>query len=231
MKPKILVTARFCMNGDNKAFQVNQNYINKIKEAGGIPIIVPPNSNDDLEIIADLADGLLVTGGDDLAPSLYNELPHPKTECSQYDLDLLDIKLIKYFHKFNRPILGICRGIQSINVAYGGTLYQDLPSEYPQCRPQTHTQSDKNKNFEHLIQTLPNTYARSLFGTNYGVNSFHHQAIKEVGKGLIVSAVSEDGVIEAIEADQLFAVQWHPERINDDDIQFKIFTDFINMCK
>lgn len=225
MKPKILITARECMNGSNPAWQVNKNYTEAIRIAGGIPVICPPQGKESLEILCDLCEGLLVTGGDDLEPSMYNQPKHPATNCSDYAIDTMDMTLISYFYKFRKPILGICRGIQSINVAFGGTLYQDLPSEYgPLCE-------EGHSNNEHLVYFEKDTYGYDVFGKVFQVNSYHHQAIKALGNGLTVSGVSEDGVIEAIQARDLFAVQWHPEKLTDIEEQMRLFSDFVDMCK
>lgn len=225
MKPRILITARECMNGDLPAWQVNKDYVEAIRKAGGIAIIVPPQKNEDLEYICDLCEGLLVTGGDDLEPSLYNQVKHETTVCADYQLDEMDMHIINYFYRFHKPILGICRGIQAINVALGGSLYQDLPSQFPNLNPEGHSKT------EHLVYFEKDTYGEQLFGKAFMVNSYHHQAIKALGKGLTVSGTSEDGVIEAIEGRDLFAVQWHPERMKDIEEQQQLFKDFVDMCK
>ncbi|MBR3841346.1 MAG: gamma-glutamyl-gamma-aminobutyrate hydrolase family protein [Erysipelotrichales bacterium] len=225
MKPRILITARECMNGDNPAWQVNKAYTEAIIKAGGIPVICPPQALEQLEIIGDLCEGMLVTGGDDLEPSLYNQPKHPTTVCADYALDKMDMELISYFYKFRKPILGICRGIQSINVAFGGTLYQDLPSEYVPMREDGHSKT------EHLVYFEKGTYGEQVFGKVFMVNSYHHQAIKALGNGLTVSGVSEDGIIEAVEGRDLFAVQWHPEKLVDVEEHMRLFVDFIDMCK
>lgn len=230
MKPRILVTARSCMNGSNPAYQVNKDYIQAIRNAGGSPIIVTPQSVEELEEIAELCDGLLVTGGNDLEPMLYNQTPHPLTQTDEYGIDLMDIALIKYFYKFSKPILGICRGIQAINVAFGGTLYQDLPSEYGNIRKETHSGNSEDPN-PHLVYFEKNTYGEDVFGKVTQVNSYHHQNIKVLGKYLTVSGVSEDGLVEAVQGNHLFAVQWHPEKMYDNEEQMQLFKDFVAMCK
>lgn len=230
MKPKILITARSCMNGNNPAYQVNKAYVDAIVKCGGNPVIMTPRERQDIEDMAEIFDGLLVTGGDDLEPTLYNQIPHPLTKSDDYGLDLMDLQLIRHFFRFSKPILGICRGIQAINVALGGTLYQDIPSEYPSVREEGHSGDETNPNY-HLVYFEKNTYGEQVFGRVTRVNSYHHQNIKVLGKELMVSGVSEDGLIEAVQANQLFAVQWHPEKMQDIEEQMQLFKDFVEMCK
>lgn len=230
MKPRILVTARSCMNGSNPAYQVNKNYINAIIKAGGNPVIMTPRDKKDIEDMAEMFDGLLVTGGDDIEPTLYNQTKKSLTQCDEYGLDVMDIQLIQHFFRFSKPILGICRGIQSINVALGGTLYQDLETEYAAIREEGHRGTEDNPNY-HLVYFEENTYGEQLFGKVTRVNSYHHQNIKVLGEELVVSGVSEDGLIEAVQANNLFAVQWHPEKMQDIEEQFQMFKDFVDMCK
>lgn len=230
MKPKILVTARSCMNGHFEAYQVNKVYIEAIIKAGGNPVIMTPRDKKDIEDIAEMFDGLLVIGGDDLEPTLYNQPKQPLTKCDDYGLDVMDIQLIQHFYRFSKPILGVCRGIQAINVALGGTLYQDIESEYPPMREETHKGEVENPNY-HLVYFEKDTYGEQLFGKVTRVNSFHHQNIKVLGEELVVSGVSEDGLIEAVQANNLFAVQWHPELMKDVEEQFQMFIDFVDMCK
>ncbi len=225
MKPRILITARSGMNGKNPCWQVNKNYVEAIKRAGGIPIICSPQSGDDIDVVADLCEGLLITGGNDVEPSLYGEFKGDTCEVEEPGVDDMDLKLIKYFYRFHKPILGICRGIQIINVAFGGTLYQDLPTQYSGCREEGHADT------EHLCYFEKGTYGEQVFGPSFIVNSYHHQAIKALGDHLEVSGVSEDRVVEAIQARDLFAVQWHPERMCDVEEHFQLFTDFVDMCK
>lgn len=231
MRPKIAVTARALMNGTNRAYFSNEQYIKAIIAAKGNPILITPNLPQNLDVLIEQCDGLLVTGGSDANPNLYKQNNHEKTSGIDDEIDALDFLLIQECFKYHKPIFGICRGLQMINIAFGGTLIQDIPSQYSQMREGGHMQTKPGNQVEHLVYFTPDTYAHQVFGDAYGVNSFHHQAIFHLGKQLRVSGVSEDGIIEAIEGDKLFAVQWHPERLLDDEKQMRLFQDFISMCK
>lgn len=231
MQPCIAVTARSFMNGPHRAFFSNEQYLKAIIAANGNPMIVTPNSVQNLDDIIERCDGLLVTGGTDMNPNLYKQNNHELTAGVDDEIDALDLFLIQACYKYHKPILGICRGIQAINVAFGGTLIQDIPSQYSLVREGGHMQTKPGNEIEHMVYFTKGTYAHQLFGDVHAVNSFHHQAIFHLGKNLKVSGTSEDGIIESIEGDKLFAVQWHPERLLDDEKQLQIFTDFITMCK
>ncbi|MBQ6884006.1 MAG: gamma-glutamyl-gamma-aminobutyrate hydrolase family protein [Clostridia bacterium] len=161
-------------------------------------------------------DGLILTGGGDVAPCLYGERC---THASDIDLmrDQKEFLLIKKYLRENKPILGICRGLQVINVFFGGTLYQHVP-----CHSQVN-----NKDTYHKVFTRKNTFMGTLFGDTLSVNSAHHQAINTLGKGLRVSAIAPDNVIEAVEAKNLIATQFHPERYP--EIGIKIFEYFYTL--
>lgn len=231
MQPLIAVTARSIMNGQQRAFQSNEQYMKALIGARGNPIIITPNTQHNLDNLIERCDGLVVTGGGDLNPNLYKQNNHELTSGVDDEIDALDLYLIKEFYRYHKPILGICRGLQAINVGFGGTLIQDIPSQYSLTRPGGHMQTKPGNEVEHTVYFTEGTYAHQLFGDVYAVNSFHHQAIFHLGKHLKVSGTSEDGIIEAIESDKLFAIQWHPERLLDDERQMKIFSDFIAMCK
>jgi len=153
----------------------------------------------------DCFEGLLILGGYDVDPQLYGEDYCHAANTIDAPRDELDLALIKLFIAQKKPIWGICRGIQVINVALGGTLVQDLPDE---------RRLDHGNGIMHTVNHAPYTLARELWGAMSVVNSFHHQAIDRLAPGLIAASVCEDGVIEAIEHETLpiFAVQWHPER-------------------
>ena len=137
-KPMIALTARIGeFQGQNRIFD-NQTYFDAVALGGGIPVLVNYGSDEDYEAIAERFDGLLVTGGEDLDPALFHQSAHPSVELTDPRMDTLDLELIRRFAAKGKPILGICRGIQSINVVFGGTLIQDLNTQYPAMRPPGH---------------------------------------------------------------------------------------------
>lgn len=213
---------------------VNHDYIISIEKSGGIPVILPVNSEgDELAKILSRLDGIVLSGGSDIDPLLYGEEPLPRQGFVFKDVDEFYIKLIHKAAQVHLPILGICKGIQAMNVAYGGTLYQDL--EVQKGDVYKHTQQTPREIPTHSISVKKGSYLSSL-GETILVNSFHHQAIKDVAPGFEVTAYAKDGVIEAIERTNdgfMLGVQWHPEMMasHDDEIMRKLFTGFIEVCQ
>ena len=182
-------------------------------------LLFPIVSDKNLEKVCEICDGLIVTGSCiDIPPHYYNEEPIPE---KNYDIDefKLDKAAIELFSSANKPILGICRGIQTINVAFNGTLYQDIDQ---------HDQKDIT-GYHHLVKTKKNTLLEKYLGKKFMTNSFHHQAINKLADGFTISAISDDNVIEAIEKDNIIGIQWHPEKINDKIQQgiIKLFDDLL----
>lgn len=174
-------------------------------------LLFPIVSEKNLETVCNICDGLIVTGSCiDINPSYYNEEP---IDSKKYDIDefKLDKAIIELFDNANKPILGICGGLQSINVYFGGSLNQNINN---------HNLNDKL----HKINIKENTFLYEIYNNNACVNSFHLQSIKDLANGFNVSAKAEDGTIEAIEKDNIVGVQWHPERVND----LLFFRHFIN---
>ncbi len=174
-------------------------------------LLFPIISSKNLEKVCNICDGLIVTGSCiDIPPHYYNEKPDPN---KNYDIDefKLDKEAIKLFSNANKPILGICGGLQSINVYFGGSLNQQI---------ENHCLGDKL----HEINIKEGTFLNSVHKGNIDVNSYHKQSIKDVANQFIISAKSDDGTIEAIEKGNIIAVQWHPEKMND-ILFFKKFID------
>ena len=166
-------------------------------------LLFPVISEKNLEQVCNLCDGLIVTGNKNhIHPKYYNEIPISE-EKYKIDEFKLDKKIIHLFHEQNKPILGICGGLQSLNVAFGGSLNQDIPNHYI-------------PNKTHKVKIKNNTFLEEVYHTNHiSVNSYHHQSIKEIAPNFTVSAISEDGIIEAMEDNNMIGVQWHPEKVND----------------
>lgn len=200
-----------------------QTYFNAISAAGGIPLLLNPHmSAEAIEQCMDVLDGLLLAGGGDVDPKHFGQEPVKEIGEIIPIRDSLEFALINAAERRNpMPVLGICRGLQVLNVAAGGSLYQDLPTQYPSCQVPllSHSQNDSVQSTAHFVQIEHNSRLHGILETDsLAVNSMHHQAVDRVGNGYRVVAFSEDGVVEAIEhTTPVFrlAVQWHPERMND----------------
>lgn len=239
VKPIIGITcfsdkASFCQDIEINA--VDRFEIDKIFKVGGLPILLPLHANSkDLLQYLNLIQGLLIPGGADVNPALYNEKPSPKIEEFSVKRDKMEIILIKQAVKRKMPVLGICRGCQIINVAFAGSLYQDI-EDCLKTKIEHNTDYHKIalwKKLVHKVEILPNSKLRQIIGkTHIKTNSLHHQAIKKLGKGLSVCAMTADKVIEGIEKTKfrqfLLGVQWHPESLNNCD---NVFREFIKYAK
>ena len=205
---------------------VKHAYVSAIEGAGGIPLLIPyVTAEETVSEYVSLCDGIFFTGGADIDPTHYGESPSEALGPLQRNRDELDLRALCAALKVNVPILAICRGMQLINVALGGTLYQDLPSEYKTEIP--HKQTEPS----HSVNICVGTPLYTLVGKKMQANSFHHQAIKRLGKGLRVMANADDGMIEAVYLEgerYLRGYQWHPERLFEtSEDNRRIFEDFI----
>ncbi len=231
-KPRIALTPR--MSNDNLRQGDNTEYLEAILNNGGIPYILAVGT-DPASVLEDF-DGLLVTGGEDLDPSFYQESADYPIETSWIELDRFELALIHAFDQAEKPIFGICRGIQSINVAFGGTLYQDLASQRKEINALLHQQHKQipmpsRQATVHAIHVFPNSILSTILPAFCEVNSYHHQSIKQLASGFQITAVSEDGIIEAIEkGERIQAVQWHPERLQHRPEQKALIARFIQTC-
>jgi putative glutamine amidotransferase len=194
---------------------VNATYVKSVLAAGGVPLVLSPLIGPTYAARAlDGADGLLLTGGEDIHPAWYHAEPSPHLYPPSRERDLFELALFGVARQLGLPILGICRGIQLVNVAMGGTLFQDLPSERPDALD--HNPKAERIARTHALRLTPGSRAAGALGTvTLAVNSFHHQAVRDLANGLVATGWSEDGLIEAVEtgpgAPWMLAVQWHPE--------------------
>ena len=215
---------------EKKAFWMRPDYVEGIREEGAVPFVLPlTDDHEALDRLLDKSDGILLTGGYDIDPSLYGEERRPECGPPAPERDAMELYLAKGIRERHVPCLGICRGIQLINVAYGGTLYQDLPTERPGIR---HFMEEPYDAVQHYVDIEEDTPLHKLLSlTHLGVNSLHHQAVKELGKGLLPMAYSTDGLVEAVYDPFhpfLWAVQWHPERsFRTDERSRMIFRAFV----
>src|SRR5699024_1653247 len=197
MKKRIGITCSEELQNDKYIHFIKQDYLQAIIAAQGIPVLLPPVPIEDIEMQLDMIDGLMIIGGCDVNPLLYHENPLPLLGETDYPRDLYEIALIKKATQKNIPIFGVCRGLQVINVAFGGTLYQDL--SYAPQKILLHSQKERRECASHTINIQENSFLYPIFQDRGYVNSFHHQAIDRLGKGLKAVAYSEDQMIEAIE--------------------------------
>ncbi len=193
---------------------LRQDYVRSVEQAGGLPLVVATLGAADAPQLLDRVSGLLLSGGSDVDPALYGEPRHPSVTHVVRERDEFEIALAREALLRDLPLLAICRGQQVLNVAAGGTLVQDIPSQLP--NGVDHDPERERWETAHEVEVLPGTRLRAILGKDrVAVNSFHHQAVKDVGRGLVVSArSSRDAVIEGVEApERRFAlgVQWHPE--------------------
>jgi len=195
-------------------------YIDSVLAAGGVPLLLPPVTAEYHEVLDayyEHLDGLMIPGGGDIDPSLYGSDRHPKTDNIIAARDYSELYLVRKAVADGKPVLGICRGIQVINVALGGTLIQDIPDA---TGAQAHNESATRENWHHMAHPMhldaDSQLARMLGTDVIPVNSLHHQALDTIGTGLRVVARSDDGIVEAIEGvdhNFIVAVQCHPETL------------------
>lgn len=230
MKPIIGLTMH---TGDEK-LEINDTYINSVILAGGIPLCIPHLVDNDVDPILNKVDGLILIGGHDVNPIIFGQEPHRKLGAFHTRRDTSDLQLLHAAFKRKMPILGICRGHQVLNVAFGGTLIQDIDSQWEQ--PIAHSQASLRHEVTHSIK-ITGEKLTAIFGSDtIRTNSFHHQAVDIVGDGFTAAGYSTDGLNEAIEhAHHPFCigVQWHPEAlatVGDPD-SIKLFEAFITACK
>lgn len=191
---------------------MNQAYISALQRAGLTPLVIPLGTP--VPDRWDWVDGLVLPGGADVKPARYGAAAHPTSEWDE-PLDELEFRLFEWATSQGIPVLGICRGLQVINVALGGTLWQDLPSQ--RAQGVGHTRQGPRDRLTHRLLVEPESRLHRILGAaEYSVNSLHHQGVDRLGRGLRASARSEDGLIEAIESTDgsfLLAVQFHPEEL------------------
>ena len=219
-RPRIGVTSWHHKDLEETWEYVRDNYTRSVFRAGGLPIILPMSSHEPVvldEYLTNL-DGLLFTGGEDVDPKHYGEDVRAVCEKIDPDRDDFELGLARRALERGIPTFGICRGIQLMNVACGGTLFQDL-TERPGTKPEHRTKGEERAQLRHGVRILPDTRLREIVGSEeVKVTSTHHQIINRLGNDLRVSGLGDDGTIEAIEhPDHPFflAVQWHPERMAD----------------
>jgi len=196
--------------------KLNRDYAEAVENAGAYPVLLPPSRN-----AGDAAlkiDGFLIPGGDDLHPSCYNEAIDYEIKIVDRDRSGFEFALLREIMKLRKPVFGICYGMQLINVAFGGSLYQDIGRQV--------SVAIAHKDSHHMVRIENN---KLIADGEFSVNSSHHQAVKVLGRGLNAIGLSEDGIIEAVcmkDYPFLLGVQWHPERLKD-SMSEQIFRSFV----
>ena len=205
---------------------VNASYADAVARGGHVPVVIPRFGTDEqFDVLMSKLDVLILTGGEDVDPARYKAPKSPKLGTVNASRDGFDFRLLAAARRRNLPVIGICRGCQLMNIAFGGTLWQDLPSEFP-------VKDVQHRNVHHRISIEPNSrFARVTGVTNALVNSYHHQAVKDLAPGFRIVAKSPDGVVEAIECDTYPAigVQFHPEKMLCEEKDASLSAFFRNM--
>ncbi len=230
-RPVIGITGNYA----DQTCTLAEGYYQSVLKAGGIPVIIPPRYVEEGDDCSDLTgvleniDGIVFSGGGDPNPLLFGEEPVVQLHSITPERDLQELKLVRMAYDRQIPMLGICKGIQMINAALGGTLYQDIHSQKEGGVWVKHSQDEDRRFPSHTVKVENGTLLHKLFGRDtLQVNSFHHQACKDIAPCLRLSAISPDGIIEAIESNEyksILGVQWHPETfvLRDSDEMMPIF--------
>jgi putative glutamine amidotransferase len=216
-------------DGDRPGYHsMRADYVRSVERSGASPLLLPTQRPEAAEALLDRLDGLVLSGGVDVDPALYGRPRHPKLGRVDRERDEFELALTRQALRRDLPLLAICRGQQLLNVATGGTLIQDLPSESEGVV--THAAAGRRTRRSHTVEVTAGSKLGEILGAGpLSVNSFHHQAIERLGEGLRVSSrCPDDGVIEAVEmADRRFvvAVQWHPESFWNEPQSFQALFD------
>lgn len=230
-KPLIGVTANF----SEGQLQLAPGYFRSVEAAGGIPVIIAPKRmpNANMSLLLDRIDGLLLSGGADINPVLVGEDPVPALHGINTERDLFELTLTRLAYNRQIPMLGICRGIQVLAAALGGTIMQDIATSLPHTQLIKHSQDADRATATHFVEAVEGSRIAELLGKRFAVNSFHHQAVGQCGPRFRITAQSADGVIEAIESTEMksiIGVQWHPECFiaEGDTCMMPLFQQFVN---
>ncbi|MBO4234838.1 MAG: GNAT family N-acetyltransferase [Firmicutes bacterium] len=234
-KRKPMIGVQALVDEKRDSYWMLPGYFDGITEAGGIPIMLPLTSDEDeIKQLVNTFDGFIFTGGHDVGPEVYGMTDETGNVEPCKDRDDMEVILLREIMKVDKPVLGICRGLQFINAALGGDLYQDIPMRFPS--DVNHRQPAPYDEPIHSVKLEEGSWLASITGEEeIMVNSCHHQGIKNLAECLSVSAKADDGLVEAVEMPgkkYLKAVQWHPEFMHKKDaISREIFKDFVDACR
>ncbi|MBE5783771.1 MAG: gamma-glutamyl-gamma-aminobutyrate hydrolase family protein [Clostridiales bacterium] len=229
----VLIGITPSQNAETGRITISQSFLDAVRRTGALPVLLPLYAGDPALWDAMLAcvDGLLLSGGGDIDPRLFGEEMHPKSGLPSPLRDEEEFYLCRRAVEMDMPVLGVCRGVQVLNCALGGTIFQDIPSQVPSALP--HRRNDDEKGRVHEVDVTPGTLLHQITGlSRFGVNSLHHQSLKGIAPGLWVNAVSTDGIIEGAEMpgkNFVLGTQWHPEILSPDHPEAQaIFDAFIH---
>lgn len=201
---------------------VPTSYVSSVRRAGGVAVLLPVVEESGIDDLLGAVDGVVLTGGGDIEPERYDVAAAPETDRVDPFRDRFDLALTERVLERRTPALAVCRGLQVLNVAAGGTLLQDVP---------THRCLDRPKDAAHAVEVASGTRLADAVGASrLDVNSLHHQGVDRVGDGLVVTATADDGLVEALEpqaGDHVLAVQWHPELMRDRAEHLALFADLV----
>jgi putative glutamine amidotransferase len=215
---------------------MSQRYVSTLTNAGAIPWLIPLVDDETLHGVYDALDAVFLPGGADIDPMSYGTEPHPLCDKTDRERDRVELQLARWAIEEHKPVLGVCRGLQMINLAAGGTLYQDLGEQLAGSIKHDYFpfagQNFSRDYLAHEVDVAPGSRIAEVFGAgSLRVNSMHHQGIRDLGEHLVVTATAPDGLIEGVEGSNgayLVGVQWHPEALTDnDDAARRLFDQFI----
>jgi putative glutamine amidotransferase len=238
LRPLIGVTTSLAPRDDSHGRKFHQAYAPiafALERAGGLPVLIPSGVEaETLREIYNRVDGVLLPGGGDIDPSRYAATPHPQTHQPDENRDFAEITVARWAIEDDRPLLGICRGHQLLNVALGGRLIQDIPSQLETPLQHDHSLAVSRTHRAHDVRITPESRLAQIMGqTEYSVNSLHHQCVETPGEGLVVTSYAPDGIIESVERPDkhfVLSVQWHPEDM-DEDAMNRLFRAFVEAAQ